>query len=138
MYLFAILLFRKFDYLYISSLPLFTVINGYIFKCIKKSPFVLEIRDIWPESLIQIGNYSKKNLFIKFLYFIEKIGYKNAIHIVSPLENFNKYLDKKKLTTAFFMFQWIYQKLMLNCQVLLTKTELLIYVMQAHLVMQMV
>tara|TARA_Y100001958_G_C21246029_1_gene576175 strand:+ start:3754 stop:4932 length:1179 start_codon:yes stop_codon:yes gene_type:complete len=100
--LFLILINKKFDFLYISSLPLTTVINGYIFKKLFKKPFILEIRDIWPQSLIEISNYKKNNLFIKILYWIENIGYKNAKYIVSPLENFDKYLKIKIKKFIFF------------------------------------
>jgi len=47
-----------------------------------KVPFVLEIRDLWPETLINIGKISSQNLFIKLLVCLEKYLYKKADRIV--------------------------------------------------------
>lgn len=46
---------------------------------------IVEIRDIWPESLININNYSRLNPFIALLQFTENYIYKKADKIVCSL-----------------------------------------------------
>jgi glycosyltransferase involved in cell wall biosynthesis len=51
-----------------------------------KVPFVLEVRDMWPDSLIELGGYSRFHPFILMLSKLEKWLYRNADRIVVLLE----------------------------------------------------
>ena len=51
-----------------------------------KVPFVLEVRDMWPDSLIELGGYSKFHPFILMLSMLEKWLYRHADRIVVLLE----------------------------------------------------
>eukprot|EP00439_Symbiodinium_sp_Y106_P088934 s1_g1470.t1 len=51
-----------------------------------KVPFVLEIRDMWPDSLVELGGYSKYHPFIQMLAYLEKWLYRHADRIVVLLE----------------------------------------------------
>lgn len=55
---------------------------GTISSWLKWCPFVLEIRDIWPESIVAVGAL-KKGLSIKILEVLEKWMYRSANHIVA-------------------------------------------------------
>ncbi len=48
-------------------------------------PFVLEIRDVWPQTLVDLGNFSEKSLMIRVLAWMEKRLYRTADQIVSLL-----------------------------------------------------
>ncbi|MEA1972830.1 MAG: glycosyltransferase family 4 protein [Candidatus Cloacimonadota bacterium] len=67
-----------------SSVHLFAVYAAY--KIAKKYhiPFVMEVRDIWPKTLIDLG-MSKWHPFILLLGFLEKFLYKKAEKIISLL-----------------------------------------------------
>lgn len=70
----------------VSSPPLIPIINGYIFKKrFKQIKLILEIRDIWPKTFIDVGGYSRWHPLIIALSLVEKIGYRTADHIVSTL-----------------------------------------------------
>lgn len=49
----------------------------------------LDIRDVWPETLISIGNLSRKHPIIRMLYWIEKFSAKKADKISSNLANYS-------------------------------------------------
>jgi len=51
-----------------------------------KVPFVLEVRDMWPDSLIELGGYSKFHPFILMLSKLEKWLYRHADRIVVLLD----------------------------------------------------
>ena len=61
-------LFNKYDLIFATSTPLTVSITGIFLRWIKGTPFVFEVRDLWPETLRALG-------FIKnpFLYQILKI-----------------------------------------------------------------
>lgn len=69
------------DCILATSTPLTVAIPALIRKWIKKTPYVFEARDVWPEVPIKMG-FIKNSIAIKFLYWFEKVVYKNAIAIV--------------------------------------------------------
>jgi len=85
---------KKPDVIICSSLSLITILNGYIFKKRFKSKLIFEIRDIWPLTIIEEGGYSKRNLFVKVLGWIERFGYKNADIIVGTMPNLSEHVQK--------------------------------------------
>lgn len=96
------------DIIIVSSNSLLPILNVvfYFKKRFKKVRFILEIRDIWPLSLIEIGNFSEKNIMIRFLAWVEKIGYKRADYIVSLLSDCDKHIEKV-LRHKDFKYSWI-------------------------------
>ncbi len=95
----------KCDIVIATSTPLTIGIPAIIKKKLSKTPFIFEVRDVWPEAVISIG--AVKNYFlIKLLLFLEKIIYKNASAIVplsSDMKNsiqsrFPSLVEKKPIT----------------------------------------
>jgi glycosyltransferase involved in cell wall biosynthesis len=76
---------KKFDVIIATSPPLFIGVTALILSKIKKVPFVFEIRDLWPESAIDIG-VLKNTTLIKLSYLLEKYIYNNAkkIAVLTP------------------------------------------------------
>ncbi|RBP69095.1 glycosyltransferase involved in cell wall biosynthesis [Alkalibaculum bacchi] len=65
-----------------------------------KSKFILEVRDLWPESIVEFLGYSRNNPLIKILYYIEEWIYIKSDNIVFSMAGgkdylINKGLDKK-------------------------------------------
>lgn len=60
-----------------------------------KVPFILEIRDLWPESLVDLGRISTKHPLIIMMRQIEKYLYKRAKAIISLLPSADQYLIKQ-------------------------------------------
>src|SRR5690554_5942749 len=75
------LLKLKGDMVLATSTPLTIGIPALIKKWIGKTPFIFEVRDVWPEAVIAIGAINNK-LMQKVLYGLEKLIYKNAAAIV--------------------------------------------------------
>ena len=71
---------KKYDIIISTSPPLFVGITSLVLSKIKRVPYVFEIRDLWPESAIDIG-VLKNQFLIKLSYFLEKIIYNNALKI---------------------------------------------------------
>lgn len=85
----------KYDVILVTSPPLFIGITAYLVSLFKRTPFVFEIRDLWPESAIDTG-VLKNKVIIKFAYWFEKFIYKKAslINVLTPA--FHKTLVEKK------------------------------------------
>lgn len=87
----------KYDVIIVTSPPLFIGISGYLITLFKKTPFVFEIRDLWPESAIDTG-VLKNEVIIKIAYAIERFLYKKAklINVLTPAF-YNTLKDNKKV-----------------------------------------
>lgn len=76
-----------------SSVHLFAVWAAYKLSCRYKTPFVMEVRDLWPQTLIDMG-ISKWHPFIVLLGWLEKYLYKKADKIISNLPYAYDYIGK--------------------------------------------
>ena len=64
-------------------------------------PFIIEIRDLWPETWVAMGVTSRKSILYKIFSYIEKKLYKNANKIITLTANKDYYtslgIDEKKI-----------------------------------------
>jgi glycosyltransferase involved in cell wall biosynthesis len=76
---------EKYDKVLVTSPPLFLGLSGALIARIKRIPFVVERRDVWPESAIDSGVLTN-GLLIKLSYWSEKFIYKKAtlINVLTP------------------------------------------------------
>lgn len=60
-----------------------------------KAKFILEIRDLWPESIVEYKGISRKNPIIMAMYKLEKWIYKKADKLVFSMEGGKNYIEDK-------------------------------------------
>lgn len=68
-------------------------------------PFVLDIRDLWPETLLQLSNVSRFNPFIILLGWAENYLYNRADSITCVLPDAMEYIAKKAGTEK--VIEWL-------------------------------
>ncbi len=100
------------DVVIVSSLSILTFITGVFLKKWLKIPLVIEIRDIHPLTIVEVGNYSPANPAIRLLKMVEKYGYKNADLFVSALPKADEHIGS--IVKKPFKFHWIPQGVDLN------------------------
>ncbi len=71
----------KADLVLATSTPLTIGIPALVKKWFGRTPFIFEVRDVWPEAVIAIGAIKRKWMQ-KMLYWLEEVIYKNASAIV--------------------------------------------------------
>ena len=91
------------DIIIISSLSLFPVLNALLWSKLLKVPFIFEVRDIWPLTLVELGSISTSHPLVRVLAWIEKIGYKKASAVVSVLPNAKEHMLSKGLKGSKFV-----------------------------------
>ena len=84
------------DIIIVSSPHLFTFLSAYIISKRYKSKLILEVRDIWPLSLVDIAGVSKSHPIVTILSMIEKFAYKKSDYIVTLFNNGKKYFSNFK------------------------------------------
>jgi glycosyltransferase involved in cell wall biosynthesis len=81
----------KQDLVLSTSPQFFNGLAGYFVSKIKRSPWVLEIRDLWPESIVAVGAIRNSSI-IKCLEHIERFCYRKADHIIAVTQSFKKHI----------------------------------------------
>lgn len=85
--------FKNPDIIIGSSVHLFAVYGAYRLSKKYNTPFVMEVRDIWPQTLIDMG-MSRWHPFIIVLGCLEKYLYKKADKIISNLPYAYKHIEQ--------------------------------------------
>jgi glycosyltransferase involved in cell wall biosynthesis len=87
------------DLVIATSTPLTVAVPALFRKWLRNTPFIFEVRDLWPEVPIQMGAIKNK-VAVKFLRWFEKLTYRNACHVIalSPgmQEGVEKYIPHER------------------------------------------
>ncbi|MCE7791782.1 glycosyltransferase family 4 protein [Salipaludibacillus sp. CUR1] len=84
---------HKYEAVLVTSPPIFTALVGLVAKYRFRSRLILDVRDLWPESLkgVKVFNYS---FIISIFRWLEKRLYKGADQIIVNSEGFISYIKK--------------------------------------------
>jgi hypothetical protein len=88
-------LFIKTDLIIATSPQFFTAISGSMLSVFKRIPWVMEVRDLWPDSIAAVGSMNKSSKPFKVLKKIEHHLYLSASKIVVVTDSFKKYIIKE-------------------------------------------
>ncbi len=70
------------------------VAGAYLAKLLRR-PFVLEVRDLWPDSVVAVGAMTEGHPVVRGLHVIEESLYRQADHIVVVTESFREILAER-------------------------------------------
>jgi glycosyltransferase involved in cell wall biosynthesis len=77
-----------------TSPQFFNGLAGYFVSRLKRAPWVLEIRDLWPESILVVGAI-KNRWIIRALEYLEIFAYRKADRVVPVTDAFKRYIVGK-------------------------------------------
>jgi glycosyltransferase involved in cell wall biosynthesis len=89
----------NFDKIIGTSPQFFSAVAAYLIGAIKFTPFIFELRDIWPESIRAVG-VMKDSKLIKWFELIELYLYKRSVHIISVTHSFKENLVTRHIPAA--------------------------------------
>lgn len=81
----------KADVVISTSPQFFCGLAGAFVSQLKRVPWVLEIRDLWPESIIAVGALTNRKI-IGLLEGVETWMYRNADHVISVTDAFTRHI----------------------------------------------
>lgn len=87
--------YEKPDVVIASSLSLFTVLTGCFYKKFYNAKFIFEVRDIWPQTLIDLKGFSANHPLIWLLSKIERLGYKYSDSIVGTMPGLKLHVENE-------------------------------------------
>jgi glycosyltransferase involved in cell wall biosynthesis len=86
---------QKPDVIIGSSPPLFAAAAAYFLAKRLRTRFVLEIRDLWPQTFVDMGQFSAGNPLIRLLEVLENFLYRRAERIIVLARGSEDYLREK-------------------------------------------
>jgi glycosyltransferase involved in cell wall biosynthesis len=95
------------DVIWASSPPLFTAMSGYAAAKIFRAPWVLDIRDIWPDSAVAAGQLREGGLAFRLGKRIERFFYHRASHITCVSEPIRKYIAALTKTSVAVVYNGV-------------------------------
>jgi glycosyltransferase involved in cell wall biosynthesis len=90
-------LFEKTDIIIATSPQFFTALAGRSLSFCKRKPWIMEVRDMWPESIKTVGAM-KDNVFIRYFEKEEKWCYKSADKIITVTDAFKQNIIEKGIS----------------------------------------
>jgi glycosyltransferase involved in cell wall biosynthesis len=73
----------KHDVVFATSTPLTVGIPGWIAAALRRTPFVFEVRDLWPEAAIQMGVIDRDGFVSSVAKGVERFLYRHAREVVA-------------------------------------------------------
>ncbi len=77
-----------------TSPPIFQAASAWLVAALRRRPFLLEIRDLWPEFVIDMG-FLKNPLLIRLSRWLERFLYRRATHLLVNSPAYVDYLKEK-------------------------------------------
>ena len=98
-------LFVKTDLIVATSPQFFTAVSGRWLSLCKRKPWVMEVRDLWPESIKAVSAMKSDNMIFSYLEWVEKRLYKSAKKIIVVTDAFrdkiaSRGIDKNKISVV--------------------------------------
>ncbi len=87
-------LFKKADIIVATSPQFFSALSGRTLSMFKRTPWVMEVRDLWPESIKTVGAL-KQSAAISYFEIEELYCYRKAAKIVVVTDSFKKKLIQR-------------------------------------------
>ncbi len=102
--LFSVVRFRQPDYVFVDSPPLFLGISGWLASVYWGRPFIFNVADLWPDSVVDLG-VMKDGLFVRAAYWLEGWIYKKARFVNGVTRGVeDALLHRKKVPPAKVLF----------------------------------
>lgn len=83
----------KYDVLYCTSPPLFVGGAGLVLSYLRRIPMVFEVRDLWPESAVALGELSNTGA-VRLLEWLAKRCYARSLRVVTVTAGLSERLEK--------------------------------------------
>jgi glycosyltransferase involved in cell wall biosynthesis len=87
-------LFQRTDVIIATSPQFFSALSGQALSFVKRRPWIMEVRDLWPESIKTVGAM-KDNFVLRFFERLEMRCYRSATRIVVVTESFKNNLMQR-------------------------------------------
>jgi len=102
--LYSIVRARKPDYIFVDSPPLFLGLTGWLASLYWKCPFIFNVADLWPDSVLDLG-VMKEGAFVNAAFGLEAWIYRRARFVNAVTQGiYDVLLNRKKVPAEKILF----------------------------------
>ena len=92
------------DFVFVESPPLFLSLSAFLFSCVRPTPFIFNVADLWPDSVKELG-VLQDGPVLRFAEWFERWSYSQARFVVAVTEGIrNVLLEKKNVPASKILF----------------------------------
>lgn len=84
------------DLIFVSSPPIFIAIEAFLISVLFRKKLFLDIRDLWPDTVVDMGKIKKGGIIYKILKFFEIYLYKKANKVFCVSQPMKEYISAYK------------------------------------------
>jgi glycosyltransferase involved in cell wall biosynthesis len=85
---------KDFDIVLGTTPPIFQAVSAWFVAFVRRKPFLLEVRDLWPEFIVSMGVFNNP-ILIKMARWLERFLYVKATHILVNSPAYGTYIEQK-------------------------------------------
>lgn len=74
--------------------PIFQAVSAWFVAFVRRKPFLLEVRDLWPEFIVSMGEF-RNPVLIQMARWLERFLYARASHILVNSPAYGEYIEQK-------------------------------------------
>lgn len=74
--------------------PIFQAVSAWFVAFLRRKPFLLEVRDLWPEFIVSMGEF-RNPVLIQMARWLERFLYARATHILVNSPAYGQYIEQK-------------------------------------------
>lgn len=92
--IFAAMRVKDVDIVMGTTPPIFQAFSAWFVAFLRRKPFLLEVRDLWPEFIVSMGVFNNP-ILIKLARMLEMFLYRRATHILVNSPAYKTYIEEK-------------------------------------------
>ena len=94
---------KQVDIIMGTTPPIFQAFSAWLVAFLRRKPFLLEVRDLWPEFIVSMGVF-KNPILIKLARMLEMFLYRRATHILVNSPAYKTYIEGKGIPSSKITF----------------------------------
>lgn len=83
---------RRYDAVFATSPPLPTAVPGLVASLVCRAPLVVDVRDLWPEVAVVLGELDPDGLLTRFAEWLERLVYGKAAAVTCVTRDFTEHV----------------------------------------------
>jgi glycosyltransferase involved in cell wall biosynthesis len=88
------------DVVIASSPTLFSALSAWLMARVKRVPFVMEVRDLWPEAIVDLGLMRRDSITVRLLRRLARFLYRQAARVVVVTDAFARRLTSEGVSQS--------------------------------------
>ena len=108
---------KKYDYIFVTSPPIFTLVSGYLLARSKKAKLMIDIRDLWPDVLLDNCTLNERSLIYKILKKFEIFMYKKAYLITCVSKYMKQFIENLSGRNAIVIYNGVSESTIIPSEV---------------------